>query len=318
MDEQVNGQPTSEVPVVTDRGYDGIEEEAVVLYKSQSKSLPVVINELMTAISKQVELLPDQIKVSTKDRLYETLLFDYVKSVPTPLEVIKYREGSDGKEYEYFDEHYTNSELDRLFPGWWEEEMSTRYDERAMAYITTGYLCIEYTLPSGQTRIRRIYAVGGARVYAKVSSVERGMPEPSQPEDRAIASLTRWKKLAGKQLGIGLDIYHQRITPPLQSAFEDRIRDWVYPYAEPFKDIAKKLTTGKGMRKLLKTLPTVEQTQRFLKNLRQVENYTTFPKDKFWETFTKTPQVNADNWLTVFEGVITKFLEKNLSQNEYK
>lgn len=292
--------------------FDGAEEEAVVLYTpldSLSSILKRIDADLIKAIG---DLSSSSQGIKLKDKMYESLLFSYIKEIPTPLEVIKYRiGGNDGREYEYFDEHYTNSELDRLFPGWWTEDMNTRYDPQTQAYITTGYLCVEYVLPSGETRIRKAYAVGGAQVYSKANEKEKGNLIASQPEDRAIASFTRWKKLAGKQYGIGLDIYHQRITPRLLSMFEDRIRSWVYPYAEPYKDLLRtQITTGKGMRKMLNLMPTVQQTIIFLNALDKVKDVATFPRDNYWKQFTDIKLQNRSQWLTNFCSAIEKMVIK--------
>lgn len=219
------------------------------------------------------------------DNLYEQTMFELVKAMPTPLEVIKTRVGADGREYEYFPEYYTQRQLDILFPGWWCDEMKTWYDASTQAYITTGYLCVSYTLPSGQTKIRRVYAVGGAKVHSTKASRETGVLEASQPEDRAIASYTRWKKLAGKQLGIGLDIYHQQITPYLRKKLEDTIYPIWESYAKKIRDLAKTITTGKGMRKLIMSLGTREQYETIsilllkLKGLLEEDKYQKLSSD---------------------------------------
>ncbi len=255
--------------------FDGTEEEAVELYQPVVKD---VIGQVQKEFDKTIANLGIT-DAKQKDRVYETLLFNFIKEIPTPLEVIKVRKGADGSEYEYFDEHYTNQELDRLFPGWWTDEMKTWYDAQTQAYITTGYLYVEYTLPSGATKIRKVYAVGGAKVYAKKSSLENGLPEASQPEDRAIASFTRWKKLAGKQLGIGLDIYHQKVTPYLKSLYEKKTQSIWVKYRAELDKIAETIKTGKGMRTLLKKLATPEEYDQLSILLLKCEQY--LPKENF-------------------------------------
>lgn len=289
--------------------FEGATEESVVPYEPVIKDLHLqILKEFERQISNA-----GVTDVKVKDRIYETLLFNAIKEMPTPLEVIKLRKGADGGEYEYFDEHYTNQELDRLFPGWWTDDMKTWYDSQTQAYITTGYLFIEYTLPSGEKKIRKVYAVGGAKVYAKRSSLENGLPEASQPEDRAIASFTRWKKLAGKQLGIGLDIYHQRITPYLHKEYERRTAPIWHKWKTDLDKIFNSLTTGKGARKLIKSLAEPEEYEKISRILLKLE--AGIPKEKY-------EQLVNTCWTTVIQNketipsIITQLnqlLERNKS-----
>lgn len=302
--------------------FDGIEEESVVLYKSNSLQFPELYSKLGAELDKRVQNVPDKLKESVKDQMFETLLWEYIKAVPVPLDVIKVREGSQGNFYEYFDEHYTISELDRLFPGWWQEEMQTRYDPQAMAYITTGYLCIEYLLPSGNKKLRRVYVSGGAQVFAKVADKALGQMTPSQPEDRAIASVTRWQKLAGKKLGIGVEIYHQQITPYLRKQFEDIIHYWKYPYAEQHKVVFNKMQKGKGVRDLLKAMPTAEQSKEFKRVIEALPaDDPVFNFDQAWTYFTKQNSKTADlAIMAVSKGVNARLrkIEETKSESIYQ
>lgn len=291
--------------------FEGGEDEAVVLYNSNSDSLPSLYTSLISKLDKQVANVPDVLRSQVKDQLFENLLWEYIKHIPTPLEVIKTRIGADGKEYEYFDEHYTISELDRLFPGWWQDDMQTRYDPQSQAYITTGYLCVEYLLPSGQKKIRKIYVSGGAQVHAKKSEKEQGNLVPSQPEDRAIASVTRWQKLAGKKLGIGVDIYHQRITEALKNEFNEIISRWKPEYAAPFIKAFNQVEKGKGARDILKIMPNLEQTETFLRILAQLPpDDPVYDFNKAWEFFVKQPRSRCDGFLRVLNQQVNGRLRK--------
>lgn len=302
--------------------FDGIEEESVVLYSPNSASLPQIYQELNAHLDKQVANLPTALQAQMKDQIFDTLLWNYIKQIPIPLDVIKQREGSKGEFYEYFDEHYTISELDRLFPGWWQEEMTTRYDPQSMAYITTGYLCVEYLLPSGIKKIRRVYVSGGAQVFAKAADKEKGIMTPSQPEDRAIASVTRWQKLAGKKLGIGVEIYHQQITLYLRKQFEDIIQHWKYPYAEKHKEVFSKMQKGKGVRDLLRAMPTAEQSKQFRTVIDALPaDDPVFNFEQAWLYFIKQNSKTADLAIqNVSKGVNARLrkIEETKSESTYQ
>lgn len=289
--------------------FEGAEEEAVVPYEPTIKDLHLTVH-------KEYERQVSNLNITdpkAKDRVYETLLFNFIKEMPTPLEVIKLRKGADGNEFEYFDEHYTNQELDRLFPGWWTDDMKTWYDPQTQAYITTGYLFVEYTLPSGEKKIRKVYAVGGAKVYAKRSSIENGLPEASQPEDRAIASFTRWKKLAGKQLGIGLDIYHQRITSYLRKEYERRTAPIWHKWKIDLDKIFNSLTTGKGARKLIKSLAEPEEYEMISRSLLKLEAY--IPKEKYEQLVNTcwTTAIQNKEAIPSINTQLNQLLERNKS-----
>lgn len=297
--------------VVQAQTFEGAEDEAVVLYSSNSATLPELYSSLTKELDKRTNNVPDILRAQVKDQLFETLLWEYIKQVPVPLEVIKTRVGADGKEYEYFDEHYTISELDRLFPGWWQDEMITRYDPQSQAYITSGYLCVEYLLPSGQKKIRKIYVTGGAQVHAKKNEKEQGNLVPSQPEDRAIASVTRWQKLAGKKLGIGVEIYHQRITPQLTSQFFEIVNLWRPPFANKHIEVFNKMQKGKGVRDLLKSMPSLEQTKRLVDILSQIPaDDPVYDFDAVWKFFVSCNRESAEKALPQINKQVNGRLKK--------
>ena len=273
--------------------FDGAEEEAVVLFQDEMN---------YSSIQKEILHSIKEVPEEYKDMVFENKLFSFIKEIPTPLETIKVREGADGREYEYFDEHYTNARLDALFPGWWTEEMKTWYDAPTQAYITTGYLMVSYTLPSGKEKIRKVYAVGGAKVFASRKSAETGVLEASQPEDRAIASFTRWKKLAGKQLGIGLDIYHQKITPYLIKEFEKRYTLYPYPHGENWKAIFSTVQTGKGARTIIKSMPTIQQLKTVAELIAKVPN----KSNELWASFANVKSNEAELWINKLNNLLKK------------
>jgi len=244
----------------------------------------------------QLNKLP--IDESTKkkfvNKAWESHLWKSIADKPTPFDIVEERDGGKSGNLEYFPEEYTINELNRLFPGWWCEEMQTNCDTIMRTVYTTGYLMIRYIDLLGISVIRKIYAVGASEIFSKVTDKFA----PSQPDDRYKASRTEWIKLAGKWLGIGLDIYHQQITSELRSVFEDTIRDWNI-YAQHWKNIASKCLNGHAFRTMLKVMPSLNQVKRFQEALIH------FPdKDypQLWQEFAKhnnskklKPDINGKN-----------------------
>ena len=300
-------QPIEPIEITEVDLYKNEEKDEVVLYQSNTPNIDKIQAHLIEQIKDVGKTLPEKMKITARDNAYENGLWTYIKSIPVPDDIIKKREGSDKKMYDYFPEFYTTAELDRLFPGWWYQDMQTRYDEKSMAYITTGYICIEYVLPSGIKKIRPIYASGGADVFPK-----KGTTLPSQPADRAAASVTKFIKLAGKRLGIGLEIYHNQILPARREQFAVLIGDWG-TYSKEIIEIYKSCKTGSGVRKLCRILPTPDQTIR-LKLL--VNKLPDKVKDAIWKNFIKLHRDNANAWLTDWEQKITKKEEEKATEKK--
>jgi len=277
--------------------YASEEKDEVILYESSTPSLVKIQQYLIKQINGVGENLPAKMKEATIDNAYESALWEYIKNIPVPDALIKRREGSDKKMYDYFPEFFTTAELDRIFPGWWFQDMHTRYDEKSMAYITSGYICIEYILPSGTKKIRTVYASGGADVFPK-----KGTAIPSQPADRAAASVTKFIKLAGKRLGLGLELYHDQILPARREQFTQLISEWG-SYADEVVAIYKSCKKGSGVRKLCRVLPTPEQTIR-LKLL--IDKLPDNVKDAIWKNFVKLHRDKVDAWLNDWELKINK------------
>jgi hypothetical protein len=186
----------------------------------------------------------------------------------------------------------------------WEEMASMR------SAVVEGYLCVEYPTANG-LKISKKWAIGGHAIAFKKDN--RAMPVSI--EDTLKAAHTDWLKIAGKRYGIGLDIYHQRITPDLRRAFEDTVREWG-SNADKIKEVASTLTTGHGFRSLLKTLPNPEQNNKFL------ELIAIIPKSKqqvFWDKFltlsntTHKHTAQFDKWLDGVQAVADK-----IKQNKEK
>lgn len=302
--EQSN-QPLSQVPTVFNPEEQPLEDfNSVVLYDRKVTDSLSLYNT-SSEIEEAVKRLPDNVQNIARNHFYESTLWTIIKFTPTPLEVIKYREGADKTEFEYVDEYYITSELDRLFPGWWMEDCKTDYISEIKSFVTTGYVFVQYHLPDGTSKIRKIYGVGSKEVQGKKNAPNL----PSQPDFVAKASLTDFLKNVGKRYGIALDIYHQKITSELRSYFEDWLR-LVPPQFHPnFTAIAGSIKTGKGFRKYLRELATTAQLQRMARCIEKVEPS---KRDVFWNEFFKLNNKTEENskqlekWLVSFESAINK------------
>lgn len=199
----------------------------------------------------------DKIKARINEFKWEREFWKNVESIPTPPNIVEEREGGKAGTLEYFPEEYTLEELTRLFPGWSCHDVKTTYIPEVRCFMTQGYVKVRYITAEGEWRERQIYAVGAS--FVEVSTSKEATP--SQPDDRAKASRTEWIKLIGKWLGIGKDIYTQRITDELIRGFNELIEGWE-SYAKGWQDIFKNLETGQGVRKLLKTMPQRHQWKR--------------------------------------------------------
>ena len=243
--------------------------------------------------------------------------FEEARIRNTPLDMIKERDGWTDYEtkqvvrVEYFPEEYTLAELDRIYPGWWMEKMKdTPYPEMGYAQVT-GYMCIQFPTLKG-IEVSKRWAIGGEEYKFK-----KGTHIPLNPAYTMKGARTDWIKVAGKLYGIGLDVYHQRITTPLRSIFEDRLRAFA-PYGDSLKEIAKTLTKGQTFRRFLRGLPTVEQAQE----LRQLLDNSGLPPEAhvaLWGKFLKmgnlTPEssLQIEDWLQKLRDKLTV---KKGEQNE--
>lgn len=198
------------------------------------------------------------------DYAFEQHFWEQIEKEPTPPEITEEFEGYKDKNgnpvlLEYHPEEYVLEELRRLFPGWWTEKIRRSSWEEVVNLQTTlveGYLMCPYVTPSG-TKVKKIWGIAGNDILFK--------KDTKIPLDIANAfkgARTEWIRICAKWLGIGLDIYHQKITPELRRVFEDRIRIW-RPYAEYWITAASNAKTGKTFRAILKAMPKLEQIKRF-------------------------------------------------------
>lgn len=214
--------------------------------------------------------LPEELKEIFEDHIFEAAFYERIENKATPFEFIETRKGFWNKEkgkyeeLEYFPEEYTIQELNRLFPGWWTEEMKYEVNLQLRTISVSGYLCVQYPTRSGKLKVSKRWAIGSVRIEYK-----KDEKDASDPQYRYRAARTEWLKLAGKWYGIGLDVYHQQITSQLRDMFEDRIKP-MGTYAQELKDIAVTLKTGKGFRDFLKEIPEAETTERFQKALDKI------------------------------------------------
>jgi hypothetical protein len=276
--------------------------------------------EIITATNRNIkdELIlkeiPEESKKEFKSYFYEAAFWKSIAENDTPIDVVEEREGffnKDTQQYEileYIPEEYVIGELNRLFPGWWTEDMKRSSSEEVIklrSALVEGYLCVEYPTIKG-TKITKKWAIGGAEIIFR-----KGTKDPVDIPNTFKSARTYWLKLAAKLYGIGLDIYHQKISPSLRRHFEDAVREWG-SYADEKKKIAKTLETGHGFRNFLKDMPNPMQTQRFIKI---IEPLSSTKKDAFWKKFVtlsnKTPNhtEQLERWLASAEQAINKIKE---------
>lgn len=231
----------------------------------------------------------DELKVNIESKAFESALFEGIGAKEVPEDMLKTRVGSNNEELTYFPETYTISELNRLFPGWWTEDMDTVYVPEVRTFMTKGYLCIDYYTLQGKHCVRKMYGVGASYVQSKKDDPT----QPVQPDDQAKASVTEWIKIAGKRYGIGLDIYNQIITDNLRSKFEDIVRNWNM-YGDEARRIAGTITKPSKFRQLIAQLPTPEQTENFIK---AIDGLNQAVAHNFWVNFVKLKREDADAWI---------------------
>lgn len=249
------------------------------------------------------------IREDFRNYFFKQKWFEEARLRSTPLDMIKERDGwkdfdtGEIVQVEYFPEEYTLAELDRLYPGWWMEEMkNTPYPEMGYAEVV-GYLCVQYPTMNG-IEVAKRWAIGGEEYKFK-----KGTRIPLNPAYTMKGARTDWIKVSGKLYGIGLDIYHQRITPALRSIFEDKLRDF-HPYGDGLKAVVKTLTKGQTFRRFLRNLPNHEQTQRFKKLL----SSSSLPPEAhtaLWSKFLKmgnlSPEASLqlEDWIDKIEAKLT-------------
>jgi len=260
---------------------------------------------------KRYEPSDEEIKKEVYSYAFEKAFWEDIANKVTPPELVEIRKGYYDKDLgrnvdlEYFPEEYTLAELNRLFPGWWVAKMKRSSAEELLklrCVLVEGYLFVPYITPAGK-KVRKIWAIAGDDVTFKSDGVT-----PVSIVNTFKGARTNWLRLSGKWLGIGLDIYHQKITAPLRSMFEDRVRVW-RDYAGHWINTAKSCSDGKSFRTMLKIMPSMEQIQRFRKAL---EHLPTDKHDELWKNFAKLSNASEESkeqfntWLTKVEAFATK------------
>lgn len=254
----------------------------MINHLSDSKDIVKLGGQVLTDIDtdKAMKVIPESVRPDFLNHLWSSAFWKRIEETHVPLDLIKERKGSydynmkTNVVLEYFPEEYTIQELNRLFPGWWMDEMDVKYEDKLRTIVVKGYLFVEIPTLQGKQTIKR-WAMGATVVHVKKPKRTDDMtdedyeymlslgPQPAQPDDRYKAARTEWIKLAGKIFGIGLEIYHQRITAEMRSHFEDIVRP-LGKYGENYKKIAATFDTGHGFRNYLKELPTLEQIKRIV------------------------------------------------------
>ncbi len=256
--------------------------------------------------SKLFTNIPDDAKKDFESHFFESAFWKTIETECTPLEVLKKRKGSwnkdkgDFDELEYFPEDYTLGELNRLFPGWWTEDMHSEIDYKLRIATVSGYLCVEYPTLQRE-KVAKRWAVASSKIQiSKEIDEKTNAFEASNADDVYKAARTEWIKVAGKWYGIGLDIYHQKITPELRSIFEDTIRNWG-AYGDETKKLAATIIKGVTFRDFIKELPTIQQTKRFLQTLEFI------PQEKhhiLWLNFVKLSNKDNENKIKTEEWLL--------------
>lgn len=241
---------------------------------------------------------------NVKDYLFQRQFAKSVENEPTPYNITEEREGFKDKQgnpvmLEYIPEEYCISELNRLYPGWWCEGMKrSDIDEiiKLETVVVEGYLCVSYPLPSGRIAVEKRWGIADNGIKFLT-----GTKVPVDVGNNLKGAKTEWIRNVCKWYGIGLDIYHQHITPELRKTFEDLIRDW-RDYAGYWINLAKGRTNGKGFRDMLKAMPTAIQVKRMQ---RAVPYFSAIDQSKLWKSFgthSNAPKENSEK----FETYLTK------------
>jgi hypothetical protein len=262
-----------------------------------SKNVPVQFQE--AGLSKEVLMQFASHKLNAKRE-------ETIANESTPADFIKEREGGGGTTLEYHTEEYVIRQLNKHYPGWWMEDMHLDTSAVISLRIVTveGYLCVAYPDVVGE-RVAKRWSAGSERIEFK-----KGTTDASQPEDRTAAARTRWLKLCAKLYGIGLDIYHQRVTEELVEQFEDRIIKW-NEHSQKARDIASVIETGAGMRRHIRSLHPPEITKEFMEIIKdipkdkKVGDTETLLHDKLWSNFVKIASGSEEN-IKVVKGYFTK------------
>lgn len=232
--------------------------------------------------------LPPRVKEELKSMKVEAFYWEKAFSQKTPTDMVYEREGPGGDLMEYVKDSYSIRELNRLYPGWYQEDMKVEYIPQVATFVVSGYAIITYPTLTGIKR-RKIWALGSATVQMKKDA---DTVMPSQPDDVAKAAYTEWIKLVAKRLGIGVDIYEQSITDEMIQEFEDKVKDW--DRRNIVDAVAKSIKSKKAFTRYVNNLPSKKQTEEFKETIKSFDNNIQI---QLWEQFQKHQVSTAGRYI---------------------
>lgn len=261
-------------------------------------------NELPVPYSKELVEKNDKLKEVIEQHTQSSSFWNAIAAKTTPESAVEYRDGPGGEQYEYVKEEYCIAELNRLFPGWSEEDCKVEYDSAVRNYRATGYIVVDWLMPDGTYRKRKVFGVGGQKVLPST----KDPTDPVQPDDAAKGADTDRFKRCCKKLGIGLDVYAQIITPSMRRELEDKVRYW--EYLDDFMKIVNTITKRSVFKEMVKNLPDIDTTQRFRAIMDKYRSV--LPENKYreiWNAFHKQTQKTVDNFIDTIEAKLIKITQ---------
>ena len=112
-------------------------------------------------------LISKEIVEQLKQRIEEARYWDNAFNGTTPGDASFFREGSDGKDYEYVKQFYVIKKLNEKYPGWQIKKWKVWYEQACRTWVFKGNLHVKYIIPRLGLVKRKIPGVGGAFVHAK-------------------------------------------------------------------------------------------------------------------------------------------------------
>lgn len=224
----------------------------------------------------------------------EASFWDNVFNVETPEAETYEREGPKDKSgnptyFEYVKDSYTIRMLNKLFPGWYQEDMKIEYIAQVTTWVVSGYIIIRYPTSEG-IKTRKIWAVGAQAVQIK-KDLSGGIL-PSQPEDMAKGAYTEWMKLVGKRLGIGVDIFEQSITESMMQEYTDIVKH--YDDTSITDQVIGTLRKKKLFKDYISNLPNEKQAIIFKEIVEKAPPQAKIP---LWQQFQKHTKNTVDKFI---------------------
>lgn len=244
-------------------------------------------------LTEEDEKLP-AIKEVIENIKKEASFWDNVFSVETPESETYEREGPKDKTgqptyLEYVKDSYTIRMLNKLFPGWYQEDMKIEYMPQVTTWVVSGYIVVRYPTAEG-IKTRKIWAVGAQAVQIK-KDLSGGIL-PSQPEDMAKGAYTEWIKLVGKRLGIGVDIFEQSVTESMMEDYTNIVKH--YDDTSITDAVIKTLRKKKLFKDYIENLPDEKQAISFKELIERAPEQARLP---LWQQFQKHTKSNADRFI---------------------